>query len=141
MRRRSGCRKRRARRRSPRPSDAALRPGAAGRGCGPGSLPQDHRRRADQRVIGSVLSPPDRPALSPALRRIWQGDWNIDPDDLRADLLSALEAVPDRAGEREAWRDLLGALRLGTASFAADQPAAEDALGRREEARRLAELA
>ncbi|WP_114373818.1 P-loop NTPase fold protein [Elioraea thermophila] len=113
--------------------DAALRLCRATTGGG--------ERISARHLIAALLAPPDAPTLSAALGRVWQRLLALDPEDLRAELLAALEADSTIANEVEAWRDLLGTLRLGTAAFVADQPVGDDALGRRADARRLAELA
>lgn len=113
--------------------DAALRLCRATTGGG--------ERVSARHLIAALLAPPDAPTLSAALRRVWRRLLPLDPEDLRADLLGILENDAAITNEVEAWRDLLGTLRLGTAAFVADQPDGEDALGRRADARRLAELA
>jgi hypothetical protein len=101
------------------------------------------RTRIDARhLLAALVAPPEAPALAAALRRIWHRDWAISPDSLRAPILAAIEQVPELGENLAAWRHILGVPTVAPAAFAADAPAAgDDALGRRADAKRLAELA
>lgn len=100
------------------------------------------RTRIDARhLIAALVAPPD-PGLAAPLRRIWRREWAISPDSLRGPILAAIERTPEGGEDIAAWRRILGVPRVAPAAFAADAPAAvDDALGRRADARRLAELA
>lgn len=100
------------------------------------------RERIDARhLLVALIAPPEAPLLSAALGRIWQRDWGIDPQVLRAPVLSAMEANPEASEDLGAWRTILGETVLTAAAFTPDAPQADDALNRRGDARRLAELA
>lgn len=100
------------------------------------------RARIDARHLIAVLVAPPSPGLGAALRRVWWRDWAVSPDSLRGPILAAIERNPESSEDLAAWRRILGVPRLAPAAFAADAPAAgDDALGRRTDARRLAELA
>lgn len=100
------------------------------------------RERIDARhLLVALIAPPEVPLLAAALRRIWQRDWGIDPQVLRAPVLAAMEANPEASEDLGAWRAMLGEAVLTAAAFTPDAPQADDALNRRGDARRLAELA
>lgn len=100
------------------------------------------RERIDARhLLVALIAPPEAPLLSAALRRIWQRDWGIEPQVLRAPVLAAMEANPEASEDLGAWRAMLGEAVLAAAAFTPDAPQADDALNRRGDARRLAELA
>jgi hypothetical protein len=100
------------------------------------------RTRIDARHLIVALVAPDEPRLAAALRRVWRREWAISPDSLRGPILAAIERNLERGENLAAWRQILGVPRIAPAAFAADAPAAgDDALGRRADARRLAELA
>lgn len=101
------------------------------------------RTRIDARhLLVALIVAPDAPSLAAALRRVWQRDWAISPDSLRAPILAAIEANPESGEDLAAWRRILAVPTVAPAAFAADAPAVtDDALGRRADARRLAELA
>jgi hypothetical protein len=100
------------------------------------------RTRIDARHLVAALVAPAEPGLAAALRRVWRREWAISPDSLRGPILAAIERNPESGEDLAAWRRLLGVPRLAPAAFAADAPAVgDDALGRRADARRLAELA
>jgi hypothetical protein len=100
------------------------------------------RTRIDARHLIAALIAPADPGLAAALRRVWRRDWAISPDSLQAPILAAIERNPESGENLAAWRRLLGVPSIAPAAFAADAPAAgDDALGRRADARRLAELA
>jgi hypothetical protein len=106
------------------------------------------RTRIDARhMIAALLAPGWAPELvapgyAHALRRVWRREWGISPDSLRGPILAAIERNPETGEHIGAWRRILGSPRVAPAAFAADAPAAgDDALGRRADARRLAELA
>lgn len=106
------------------------------------------RTRIDARhMIAALLAPGWAPELvapgyAHALRRVWRREWGISPDSLRGPILAAIERNPETGEHMGAWRRILGSPRIAPAAFAADAPAAgDDALGRRADARRLAELA
>lgn len=100
------------------------------------------RERIDARhLLVALIAPPEAPLLAAALRRIWQRDWGIDPQVLRAPVLAAMEANPEASEDLGAWRAMLGEAVLTAAAFTPDAPQADDALNRRSDARRLAELA
>jgi hypothetical protein len=100
------------------------------------------RERIDARhLLVALIAPPDAPLLAAALRRIWQRDWGIDPQALRAPVLAAMEANPEASEDLGAWRAILGETVLAAAAFTPDAPQTDDALNRRRDARRLAELA
>jgi hypothetical protein len=65
----------------------------------------------------------------------------IDPQVLRAPVLAAMEANPEPSEDLGAWRAILGETVLAAAAFTPDAPQTDDALNRRGDARRLAELA
>ncbi|WP_291298213.1 P-loop NTPase fold protein [Elioraea sp.] len=80
--------------------------------------------------------------LTAALRRVWWRDWSISPDSLRAPVLAAIERNPESGENLGAWRRILAVPTVAPAAFAADAPRVQDdALGRRGDAKRLAELA
>jgi hypothetical protein len=100
------------------------------------------RERIDaQHLLVALVAPPEAPLLAAALRRIWQRDWGIDPQALRAPVLAALEANPQASEDLGAWRAILDGTVLTAAAFTPDAPQGDDALNRRRDARRLAELA
>jgi hypothetical protein len=100
------------------------------------------RERIDARhLLVALIAPPDAPLLAAALRRIWRRDWGIDPQVLRAPVLAAMEANPEASEDLGAWRAILGETVLAAAAFTPDAPQTDDALNRRGDARRLAELA
>jgi hypothetical protein len=104
------------------------------------------RERIDARhLLVALIAPPEAPLLAAALRRIWQRDWGIDPQVLRAPVLAAmeanLEANLEASEDLGAWRAMLGETVLTAAAFTPDAPQTDDALNRRGDARRLAELA
>ncbi len=100
------------------------------------------RERIDARhLLVALIAPPEAPLLAAALRRIWQRDWGIDPQVLRAPVLAAMEANPEASEDLGAWRAILGGTVLAAAAFTPDAPQTDDALNRRGDARRLAELA
>jgi hypothetical protein len=100
------------------------------------------RERIDARhLLVALIAPPEAPLLAAALRRIWQRDWGIDPQVLRAPVLAAMEANPEASEDLGAWRAILGEAVLTAAAFTPDAPQTDDALNRRGDARRLAELA
>ncbi len=100
------------------------------------------RERIDARhLLVALIAPPEAPLLAAALRRIWQRDWGIDPQALRAPVLAAMEANPEASEDLGAWRAILRDTVLAAAAFTPDAPQTDDALNRREDARRLAELA
>lgn len=100
------------------------------------------RERIDARhLLVALIAPPDAPLLAAALRRIWQRDWGLDPQALRAPILAAMEANPEPSEDLGAWRAILGVTVATPAAFTPDALASDDALNRRADARRLAELA
>ncbi len=101
------------------------------------------RTRIDARhLLAALIAPPDAPALAASLRRVWRRDWAISPDSLRAPILAAIERNPESGEDLAAWRRILAVPTVAPAAFAADAPApTDDALGRRADAKRLAELA
>lgn len=100
------------------------------------------RERIDARhLLVALIAPPDTPLLAAALRRIWQRDWGLDPQALCAPTLAAMEANPEPSEDLGAWRAILGASVATPAAFTPDAVATDDALNRRADARRLAELA
>lgn len=100
------------------------------------------RRRVDARHLIAALIAPAEPGLAAALRRVWRREWAISPDSLRGPILAAIERIPESGENLAAWRQILGVPSVAPAAFAADAPAVgDDALGRRADARRLAELA
>lgn len=100
------------------------------------------RERIDARhLLVALIAPPDAPLLAAALRRIWQRDWGLDPQALHAPVLAAMEANPEPSEDLGAWRAILGAAVATPAAFTPDALATDDALNRRADARRLAELA
>ncbi|WP_337875114.1 P-loop NTPase fold protein [Elioraea sp.] len=120
---------------SPRASDALAAARLLAERTGP------HARIAARHLWAALIAPPEAPLLSAALRRIWQRDWDIDPQVLRAPLLAAMEANPGASEDLGAWRAILGETVLAAAAFTPDAPQTDDALNRRGDARRLAELA
>lgn len=92
-------------------------------------------------LLVALIAPPEAPLLSAALRRIWQRDWGIDPQVLCAPVLAAMEVNPEASEDLGAWRRILGETVLAAAAFTPDAPQTDDALNRRGDARRLAELA
>jgi hypothetical protein len=111
----------------------------------------DTRERTDivtRHLVAALLGVGDLadvgvPASYPGvLARIWKRDWALNPSDLQTALLEAIRRNPLSSEFPAVWQKLLSGPAIAPAAFAADAPRAEDdALGRRGDARRLAELA
>lgn len=101
------------------------------------------RTRIDARhlIVALIGRQPGLHRLGAALERIWLRDWDTAPRELYPFVLDAIEHDPEPEESLAVWRTMLGTRVLEATAFNPDMPGTVDALDRRDEARRMAELA